>query len=59
MCVGEHASDPRIFAWDLCNEPLMGGYVDDPDSPIRTAELRWLRWCQATCIRTAGLLQFA
>jgi hypothetical protein len=54
--VGEHASDPRIFAWDLCNEPLMGGYVDDPNSPIRSAELQWLRWCQATC-KGLGALQ--
>jgi hypothetical protein len=31
-------------AWDLCNEPLMGRYVDDPSDPLRVAELRWLTW---------------
>jgi hypothetical protein len=47
--VGTHATDDRICAWDLCNEPLMGAYVDDPDSPIRAAELRWLTWCSQVC----------
>ncbi len=42
--VGAHKNDSRIFAWDLCNEPLMGPYVDDADSPVRVAELRWLIW---------------
>ena len=49
--VGSHANDDRICAWDLCNEPLMGAYLNDPDSPIRAAELRWLTWCQHTCKR--------
>ncbi len=31
--VGAHSDDERIYAWDLCNEPLMGRYVDDEDSP--------------------------
>jgi hypothetical protein len=34
----------------------MGGYVDDPNSPIRMAELQWLQWCQATC-KALGALQ--
>jgi len=42
--VAGHAGDPRIFAWDLCNEPLMGRYVDDPESELRAAEVKWLRW---------------
>ena len=42
--VGAHRDDERILAWDLCNEPLMGGYVDDDASPVRSAELRWLGW---------------
>ncbi|HEY0373252.1 MAG TPA: hypothetical protein VGC94_00540 [Amnibacterium sp.] len=42
--VGAHVDDERISAWDLCNEPLMGSYIDDPDSPVRAAELRWLTW---------------
>lgn len=47
--VGAHVDDERIYAWDLCNEPLMGEYIHDPDSPIRAAELRWLTWIQRTC----------
>ncbi len=54
--VGAHASDARIAAWDLCNEPLMGAYVDDPDSPVRRAELTWLRWV-ADRTRQAGAEQ--
>jgi hypothetical protein len=46
-----HAGDPRIFAWDLCNEPLMGPYVRDPHDPITVAELRWLTWCYRLCKR--------
>jgi hypothetical protein len=49
--VGAHTDDPRIFCWDLCNEPLMGAYAGDPDSPARTAELQWLTWCYKTCKR--------
>ena len=52
--VGAHKDDPRIFAWDLCNEPLMAPYVDDPDSPIRAAELRWLTWCYKVCKQTGA-----
>jgi hypothetical protein len=51
--VGAHAQDERVSAWDLCNEPLMGRYVDDPDSPLLVAELAWLRWV-AERTRLAG-----
>lgn len=54
--VGAHADDERIYAWDLCNEPLMGAYVEDPASPIRAAELQWLRWT-ADRTRRAGAAQ--
>lgn len=54
--VGRHANDRRIYAWDLCNEPLMGGYVEDPSSLIRIAELRWLEWCAAKS-RLSGATQ--
>jgi hypothetical protein len=54
--VGAHTDDPRIWAWDLCNEPLMGPYVTDPDSVIRAGELRWLTWCRDVC-RAAGATQ--
>ena len=54
--VGRHARDGRICMWDLCNEPLMGQYVDQPDSPVRQAELTWLTWCHKKCKR-AGAMQ--
>ncbi|SDT33653.1 hypothetical protein SAMN04488543_3805 [Friedmanniella luteola] len=47
--VGRHRDDDRVVLWDLCNEPLMGGYVDDPTSPARAAELRWLGWLRDVC----------
>ena len=47
--VGAHLDDERIYSWDLCNEPLMGRYVDDEDSPVRRAELTWLSWCYRVC----------
>jgi hypothetical protein len=47
--VGTHATDERIFGWDLCNEPLMAPYVTDPESSVRAAELRWLGWCRDMC----------
>ena len=47
--VGAHIDDGRIFAWDVCNEPL--GYVQDSDNPIAAGELRWLTWCYQTCKR--------
>jgi hypothetical protein len=46
--VGAHLDDDRIFAWDLCNEPLMGSYLEDSDDPVRAAELRWLTWIRDT-----------
>jgi hypothetical protein len=54
--VGRHADDERVLLWDLCNEPLMGGYVDDATSPVRAAELRWLGWCRDLC-RALGASQ--
>jgi hypothetical protein len=53
--VGAHKNDARIFAWDLCNEPLMGPYVDDPESPVRAAEMRWLTWIYGTCKRIGAV----
>lgn len=49
--IGAHREDKRIFAWDLCNEPLMGPYIHEPDGPICAGELRWLTWCYHTCKR--------
>ena len=40
--VGAHADDPRILAWDLCNEPFSYG-CDPSDMPdITRAEYAWL-----------------
>ena len=54
--VGAHRDDDRIVAWDLCNEPLMGPYVEVEDSPIREGELRWLTWVRDVC-RAVGASQ--
>jgi hypothetical protein len=54
--VGGHSGDARIFAWDLCNEPLHSYYAVNPKSPISQAELAWLSWCRDTC-KTAGSTQ--
>lgn len=54
--IGAHKGDERIYCWDLCNEPLMGEYVDDPDSPLRAAEVKWLKWC-ADKVRLLGASQ--
>lgn len=40
--VGAHVRDSRIFARDLCNEPLMAPYVEESSSSIRRAVLPWL-----------------
>jgi len=47
--IGAHREDRRVFAWDLCNEPLHGAYTDSSENPILTAELRWLDWCYRMC----------
>jgi hypothetical protein len=52
--LGRHRDDDRVVLWDLCNEPLMGGYVDDPASPVRAAELRWLGWVRDVCLSTGA-----
>ena len=48
--VGPYKQDPRIYAWDLCNEPL-NQYMDDPNSPLLQGEMAWLTWCYETCKR--------
>lgn len=47
--VGGHRGDERVYAWDLCNEPFMGPYVEDESSAVRAAELQWLTWCREVC----------
>jgi len=39
--VGEHADDPRVSMWDLCNEPFFGPLTLSDDEVSR-AELAWL-----------------
>lgn len=54
--VGAHADDDRVLGWDLCNEPLMGDYVEDADHPITKGEVAWLTWVRDVC-RRAGATQ--
>jgi len=39
---GAHADDPRILAWDLCNEPFSYGCPPQSIPEIVTAEFAWL-----------------
>jgi len=41
--VGNHADDPRIFGWDLCNEPFSYDKHPDEFPEIRDAEYAWLK----------------
>jgi hypothetical protein len=54
--VGGHARDDRILAWDICNEPFFGPYLEDESSLIRDAELGWLTWCRGVC-KDVGAIQ--
>jgi hypothetical protein len=54
--VGGHATDDRIVAWDLCNEPLTGPFLLNDESYILKSELRWLTWCADVC-RDSGATQ--
>ncbi|MBN1246677.1 MAG: hypothetical protein JXC32_03425 [Anaerolineae bacterium] len=40
--VGAHASDDRIFAWDLCNEPFSYSCAPEKVPEIVQAEYAWL-----------------
>lgn len=58
--VGPHAADPRIFAWDLCNEPDILSRSDEQGK----TELAWLGELYAKCKKlgakaplTVGTLQ--
>lgn len=48
--VGKHASDSRVFSWDLCNEPFT---YADPTSraaeQAKAAEMTWLETLYKTC----------
>lgn len=47
--VGGHAKDPRIFAWDLCNEPFSYNCPSDELPEIARAELAWLEGLYQKC----------
>jgi len=48
--VGKHAADPRVFAWDLCNEPFSyGAPKSESVQPVRTAEMSWLEMLYKAC----------
>lgn len=49
--VGAHASDPRVLAWDLCNEPFAYGRPAAELPEIYAAEQAWLRQTRDACKR--------
>jgi hypothetical protein len=49
--VGGHAADPRILAWDLCNEPFAYNWGLDGNPEVKKAELAWLEGLYKTCKR--------
>jgi hypothetical protein len=54
--VGTHRDDPRIWAWDLCNEPQVFTHLDT-DHPLIAAELRWLGWVAGVTRKTGATQQ--
>ncbi len=53
MIVGGHKDDPRIVAWDLCNEPFSYRCKPEEMSDIDKAELAWLTELYGKC-KTLG-----
>ena len=51
--VGNHAGDPRIIAWDLCNEPVLQGISPSWTPALRDAEYSWLTDIYSAC-KTLG-----
>ena len=50
LIVGAHADDPRVFCWDLCNEPFSYTLpLDDVASFIVEAESNWLQTIRDGC----------
>jgi hypothetical protein len=47
--VGGHAKDPRVFSWDLCNEPFSYGCPPSKIPEIEKAEFAWLEDTYKTC----------
>jgi hypothetical protein len=51
--IGNHAGDARIFAWDLCNEPVLQGISSSWTESLRDAEYSWLADVYSVC-KTLG-----
>jgi len=51
--VGGHADDPRILAWDLCNEPFAYSCPPEEIPQIVAAEYAWLEGVQRR-VKTVG-----
>lgn len=47
--VGAHAGDPRVFAWDLCNEPFSYSRPPAEIPDIVKAEFDWLKGLYDAC----------
>ena len=47
--VGKHSRDPRVLAWDLCNEPFSYFCAPGDIPDIAKAEYRWLEETYNTC----------
>jgi hypothetical protein len=47
--VGRHKDDPRILAWDLCNEPFFYGPQFPQKAIVMEAERAWLKSLRDTC----------
>ncbi len=47
--VGEHRDDPRILAWDLCNEPYAYSCPREAIPEITKSETAWLKSLSDTC----------
>jgi hypothetical protein len=47
--VGAHADDPRVFCWDLCNEPFYYAAPSDQVPDVAAAEAAWLSGVYARC----------
>ena len=49
MIVGKHSEDPRVFAWDLCNEPFAYSCPPEEIPEIVRAEYAWLEEMYKAC----------
>lgn len=47
--VGEHSDDPRVVAWDTCNEPFSYGRLEEMPATVVDAEYAWLSGLYDRC----------